>query len=49
MELQWIADHAREYKGQWVAFYGNQSIAHVAIMSICGDPHPAILMFKRTA
>jgi hypothetical protein len=29
-ELQWIADHAREYKGQWVALDGSRLIAHGA-------------------
>jgi hypothetical protein len=29
-ELQWIADHAREYKGQWVALDGDRLIAHGA-------------------
>lgn len=26
--LQWIAEHAREYAGQWVALEGNRLIAH---------------------
>ncbi len=25
--LQWVAEHAREYKGQWVALDGNRLIA----------------------
>ncbi|HEV2666380.1 MAG TPA: DUF5678 domain-containing protein [Blastocatellia bacterium] len=28
--LHWIADHAREYKGQWVAIDGDRLIAHGA-------------------
>jgi hypothetical protein len=28
--LHWIADHAREYKGQWVALDGDRLIAHGA-------------------
>jgi hypothetical protein len=28
--LHWIAKHAREYKGQWVALDGDRLIAHCA-------------------
>ena len=28
--LHWIADHALEYKGQWVALDGDRLIAHGA-------------------
>jgi hypothetical protein len=28
--LHWIADYAREYKGQWVAIDGDRLIAHGA-------------------
>src|SRR6266498_3405253 len=28
--LQWIAEHAREYEGQWVALDGDRLIAHGA-------------------
>lgn len=27
-EMQWIADHRREYAGQWVALDGDRLIAH---------------------
>jgi hypothetical protein len=27
-EMQWLADHAREYAGQWVALDGDRLIAH---------------------
>jgi len=26
--MQWLAEHAREYAGQWVALEGNRLIAH---------------------
>jgi hypothetical protein len=27
-ELKWVAEHAREYAGQWVALDGDRLIAH---------------------
>src|SRR5262249_61561156 len=45
-ELQWIADHAREYKGQWMALHGNQYIAHIAIITQCVHPDPPIFVVE---
>jgi hypothetical protein len=34
-EFQWLAEHARQYKGQWVALDGDRLIAH-------GNDHDAV-------